>query len=64
MDVHKDSITMAVLPAAAATASRVDRLPNDLARLKRYLEVRALARALCGSLRRTSGSDIPEPRPR
>jgi transposase len=38
MDVHKDSITMAVLPAAAATAIRIDRLPNDLVRLKRYLE--------------------------
>lgn len=38
MDVHKDSITIAVLPAAAKTATRVDRLPNDATKLKRYLE--------------------------
>ena len=38
MDVHKDSITIAVLPAAAKTATRVDRLPNDLPKLQRYLE--------------------------
>jgi transposase len=38
MDVHKDSITIAVLPAVAKTATRVDRLPNDLPKLKRYLD--------------------------
>ena len=38
MDVHKDSITIAVLPAVAKAATRVDRLPNDLPKLKRYLE--------------------------
>ena len=38
MDVHKDSITLAVLPAAAKAPTRVDRLPNDLARRKRYLD--------------------------
>lgn len=38
MDVHKDSITIAVLPTLAKTATRVDRLPNDGAKLKRYLE--------------------------
>ncbi|MGH7616707.1 MAG: IS110 family transposase [Gemmatimonadaceae bacterium] len=38
MDVHKDSITIAVLPATAKTATRVDRLPNDGAKLKRYVE--------------------------
>jgi transposase len=38
MDVHKESITLAVLPATAKTATRVDRLPNDLPKLKRYLE--------------------------
>lgn len=38
MDVHKDSITMAVLPAEAKTATHVDRLPNDLPKLKRYLD--------------------------
>ncbi len=38
MDVHKESITIAVLPATAKTATRIDRLPNDLPKLKRYLE--------------------------
>jgi hypothetical protein len=38
MDVHKDSITIAVLPAGAKTATHVDRLPNELPKLKRYLD--------------------------
>src|SRR6266545_1759721 len=38
MDVHKESITIAVLPADAKTPTRVDRLPNDLGKLKRWLE--------------------------
>ena len=38
MDVHQDSITVAVLPAHAAAPSRVDRLPNDLPKLRRYLD--------------------------
>ena len=38
LDVHKESITIAVLPAGAKTPSRVDRLPNDLPKLKRWLE--------------------------
>ncbi len=38
MDVHKESVTLAVLPAAAKAATRVDRLPNDLPKLKRYLD--------------------------
>jgi transposase len=38
LDVHKDSITIAVLPAGAKTPSRVERLPNDLPKLKRWLE--------------------------
>lgn len=37
LDVHKDSITIAVLPADAPTPLRVDRLPNDLPKLQRYL---------------------------
>lgn len=37
MDVHKDSITIAVLPQAAKTPIRLDRLPNDLVKLKRWL---------------------------
>ena len=38
MDVHKESITLAVLPADAKAPTHVDRLPNDLPKLKRYLE--------------------------
>ena len=38
LDVHKDSITVAVLPAGAKTPTRVDRLPNELPKLKRWLE--------------------------
>jgi hypothetical protein len=30
MDVHKDSITIAVLPCGAKTATRLEKLPNDL----------------------------------
>jgi transposase len=36
LDVHKESITIAVLPAAAAVPSQVDKLPNDLKVLRRY----------------------------
>ena len=37
MDVHKDWITIAVLPAAARTPTRLERLPNDLPKLKKWL---------------------------
>jgi hypothetical protein len=38
MDVHTDSITIEGPAAAAKTPSRLDRLPNDLPKLKRWLE--------------------------
>ena len=38
MDVHKDSITIAVLPATAKNPTRLERLPNDLPKLKRFLD--------------------------
>lgn len=38
LDVHKDSVTIAVLPAGAPSPTRVDKLPNDPARLRRYLD--------------------------
>jgi len=38
MDVHKDSITLAILPSGAGTPTRVERLPNDLVKLKRLLD--------------------------
>ncbi len=38
MDAHKESITIAVLPDGAKTPTRLDRLPNELPKLKRWLE--------------------------
>jgi transposase len=38
MDVHKDSITIAVLPTTAKNPTRLERLPNDLPKLKRFLD--------------------------
>src|SRR5215470_15416187 len=38
MDVHKDSITIAVLPATATSPTRLERLPNDLPKLKHFLD--------------------------
>ena len=46
MDVHKDSITIAVLPEHAKAPTRLDRLPNDLGKLKRWLERTAQGGAL------------------
>jgi hypothetical protein len=37
MDVHKDSITIAVLPQGAKTPSRLDKLPNELPKLKQWI---------------------------
>jgi transposase len=38
MDVHKDSITLAVLPADAKLPTRTDKLPNEQAKLRRYFD--------------------------
>ncbi len=38
MDVHKDSITVAVLPEDAKAPTRLEKVPNDLPKLKRWLE--------------------------
>jgi transposase len=37
MDVHKDSITIAVLPSVASSPTRVERLPNDLTKVRRFV---------------------------
>jgi transposase len=37
LDVHKDSITIAVLPDHAPAPERVERIPNDLAKMRRML---------------------------
>ena len=44
MDVHKDSITIAVLPQSAKAPTRLDTLANDLPKLKKWLERDAEAR--------------------
>jgi transposase len=38
MDVHKESITIAVLPPGAKSPTRLERLPNDLPKLKKWLD--------------------------
>jgi transposase len=38
LDVHKDSVTIAVLPADASAPTRIDKYPNDLAKLRRVCE--------------------------
>lgn len=38
MDVHKESITIAVLPEGAQVPTRLDRLPNDVGKLKKWLD--------------------------
>ena len=37
MDVHKDLITIAVLPADAKVPTRLEKLPNDLAKLQKWI---------------------------
>ena len=38
LDVHKESVTVAVLPAGAPAPTRVDKLPSDPARLRRCVD--------------------------
>ena len=38
MDVHKDSITIAVLPGTAKTPTQLERLPTDLVQLKKWFD--------------------------
>jgi len=38
LNVHKESVTIAVLPGDAVAPTRVERLPNDLAKLRRFCE--------------------------
>jgi len=38
LDVHKDSVTIAVLPADAPAPTRIDKYPNDFAKLRRVFE--------------------------
>ena len=38
LDVHKESITVAVLPAGAQAPTRVEKLSSDLAQFGRYCE--------------------------
>lgn len=38
LDMHKDSITLAVLPLDAKTPTRLERLANDLPKLEKWLD--------------------------
>ena len=38
LDVHKDSVTIAVLPANATAPTRIDTCPNDFAKLRRVFD--------------------------
>jgi len=38
MDVHKDSVMVAVFEGLASEPERVERLPNDVPRLRRFFE--------------------------
>jgi transposase len=38
LDVHKESVTIAVLPSDAASPTQIDKLPYDLRKLRRYVE--------------------------
>ena len=38
LDVHKDSETIAVLPAGATAPTRIDQYPNDFAKRRRIVE--------------------------
>ena len=35
LDVHKESVTVAVLPERAAKPTRIDRYPNDFVKLRK-----------------------------
>ena len=37
MDVHKDSITLAILPASAKAPPRMERLPHPLPKLQQWI---------------------------
>ena len=38
LDVHKDSVTIATLPANATAPTLIDKSPNDFAKLRRVCE--------------------------
>lgn len=38
LDVHKETVTIAVLPAKAKAPTRIDTYPNDFAKLRRVFE--------------------------
>ena len=66
MDVHKDSITIAVLPEHAKAPTRVERLPNELPKLKKWLArpdgrrlARLSARALVHDPRAVTHGPVP-----
>ena len=66
LDVHKETVTIAVLPADASAPTRIDTYPNDFAKLRRVFErhakdgpfarvTRPVARATCSSAQCRAG---------
>ena len=47
LDVHKDSVTIAVLPTDASTPTRIDKYPNDFAKLRRVFARHAKEGSVC-----------------
>jgi hypothetical protein len=62
LDVHQDSVTIAVLPQGAKSPTRLERLPNDLALLDTHRRsAQATASQPRASLRELS-EQCPQPR--
>ena len=47
LDVHKESVTVAVLPEGATAPTRLERLPNDFLKLRRFMDRLAEKGELC-----------------
>jgi len=56
LDVHKDSVTIAVLPAGSAAPSAITRLPNDERKLQRYFARLAAGGATLAACYEASGA--------
>jgi len=56
LDVHKDSVTIAVLPAGSAEPTAITRLPNDETKLRRYCARLAAGGATLAACYEASGA--------
>src|SRR5258708_19750280 len=64
MDVHKDSITIAVLPQGAKVPTRLERLSNDLQKLKKWLDRVAREGEVHACYEASGAGDLPHRAPR